>query len=301
MITFILLYSNNQIKQKIITSYNLREEASFLRFIRKDSKEIVRLLLSNLVANDEKTFETAREFCLETDVWIGVLFGIFENYCKISENQFRIIAQQLFRIQQLNQLILGLLELCLQKVSYSIKGISLYVHQNQSKNNHKFDLWSLGVMLYELFVELPSFWAFQFYSLIQIIIIDPRKYPKNMSQEFINFLTRLLNLTLSYRLGRILLDHFYSIENWLNIIWLMKLKSLPKKLNYPQINYLIQPINDEIFNFPWQQGDYSKQLQNFKEALPLLESLLILIKELYLKQQKQVRYRSYYQKSNIII
>ncbi|CAD8146712.1 unnamed protein product [Paramecium pentaurelia] len=206
---------------------------------------------SQIAALKFNTFETAREFCLETEViffreyylvWIGVLFEIFENYCEISENQFRIIAQQLLRIQQLKQLILGLLELCLQKVLYSSKGISFYMQKNQSKNNHKVDLWSLEVILYGLFVELPSFQAFQIYSLIQIIIIDPIKYPKNMSQEFINFLTRLLNMTPSYRLGRIILDHIYAIENWLNIIWLMKLKSLPKKVQL-SINQQLNSTN----------------------------------------------------------
>jgi fused-like protein len=55
------------------------------------------------------------------------------------------------------------------------------------------DLWSLGVILYELFVGVPPFYTNNIYSLIHLIVEDPVKFPDNISPNFRSFLKGLLN------------------------------------------------------------------------------------------------------------
>lgn len=59
--------------------------------------------------------------------------------------------------------------------------------------NHTVDLWSLGIILYELFVGQPPFFTNSIYTLIQKIVRDPVTYPSDMSPDFKSFLKGLLN------------------------------------------------------------------------------------------------------------
>jgi len=58
--------------------------------------------------------------------------------------------------------------------------------------DHTADLWSMGVILYELYVGQPPFYTNSIYSLINLIVKDSVKYPDSMSSEFRDFLQGLL-------------------------------------------------------------------------------------------------------------
>lgn len=80
---------------------------------------------------------------------------------------------------------------CNTMVLTSIKGTPLYMAPElvqEQPYNHTVDLWSLGVILYELYVGQPPFYTNSIYSLIHHIVKDPVKFPTNISQEFRDFL-----------------------------------------------------------------------------------------------------------------
>lgn len=156
---------------------NLRQEISILKGLRHPN---IILLLDS--------FETEHEFCLVTEFAHGELFEILEDDKNLPEKEVRKIAQQL--VKSLNYLhsnriihrdlkpqnILfgsnGIIKICdfgfarsmsrNTMVLYSIKGTPLYmapelINDNSNGYNHAVDLWSLGVILYELFVGQPPF------------------------------------------------------------------------------------------------------------------------------------------------
>lgn len=74
----------------------------------------------------------------------------------------------------------------------SIKGTPLYMSPELVKEqpyDNASDLWSLGVILFELFVGQPPFYTNSIYSLINHIVKDPVKYPSDISKDFKSFLS----------------------------------------------------------------------------------------------------------------
>eukprot|EP00362_Geleiidae_sp_MMETSP1317_P001205 CAMPEP_0201282164 /NCGR_PEP_ID=MMETSP1317-20130820/4979_1 /ASSEMBLY_ACC=CAM_ASM_000770 /TAXON_ID=187299 /ORGANISM="Undescribed Undescribed, Strain Undescribed" /LENGTH=103 /DNA_ID=CAMNT_0047594111 /DNA_START=270 /DNA_END=581 /DNA_ORIENTATION=- len=86
----------------------------------------------------------------------------------------------------------------------SIKGTPLYMAPELVQElpyNHTVDLWSLGVIIYELFVGQPPFYTNSIYTLINLIVKEQVKYPETMGLEFKEFLQGLLNKDPKKRLG----------------------------------------------------------------------------------------------------
>ena len=98
----------------------------------------------------------------------------------------------------------------------SIKGTPLYMSPELVKEqpyDATSDLWSLGVILYELYVGQPPFYTNSIYSLINHIVKDPVKYPTDISKEFKSFLQGLLQKNPQKRLNwPHLLDHPFVKE-----------------------------------------------------------------------------------------
>ncbi|RLN34052.1 serine/threonine-protein kinase TIO-like isoform X2 [Panicum miliaceum] len=160
--------------------HNLRQEIEILRKLKHEN--IIEMI---------DAFETPQEFCVVTEFAQGELFEVLEDDKCLPEEQVQAIAKQLLcdfgfaRAMSANTVVLR-----------SIKGTPLYMAPElvrEQPYNHTADLWSLGVILYELFVGQPPFYTNSVYALIRHIVKDPVKYPDNMSAHFKSFLKGLLN------------------------------------------------------------------------------------------------------------
>ena len=98
----------------------------------------------------------------------------------------------------------------------SIKGTPLYMAPELVKEqpyNHTVDLWSLGVILFELYVGQPPFYTNSILKLVQRIVNDRVQYPEVIGPEFRSFLEGLLCKDPSRRLGwPDLLSHSFVAE-----------------------------------------------------------------------------------------
>ncbi|KAK7393136.1 hypothetical protein VNO78_21601 [Psophocarpus tetragonolobus] len=211
--------------------HNLRQEIEILRKLKHGN--IIQMLDS---------FESPQEFCVVTEFAQGELFEILEDDKCLPEEQVQAIAKQLVkalhylhsnriihRDMKPQNILIGagsIVKLCdfgfaramstNTVVLRSIKGTPLYMAPElvrEQPYNHTVDLWSLGVILYELFVGQPPFYTNSVYALIRHIVKDPVKYPDRMSSNFKSFLKGLLNKAPESRLTwPALLEHPFVKE-----------------------------------------------------------------------------------------
>ncbi|SPQ98485.1 non-specific serine/threonine protein kinase [Plasmodiophora brassicae] len=176
------------------------------------------------------SFETNAEICLVTEFAQGELFQVLEDDKRLPEAIIRRIAIELVaalhylhshrvihRDMKPQNILIGAggsVKLCdfgfarsLSTHSIcmtSIKGTPLYMAPElvqEKPYDHTVDLWSLGVILYELFAGHPPFYTKSIYTLIHRIVKDPVAYPDDMSKRFRSFITGLLQKEPSKRLS----------------------------------------------------------------------------------------------------
>ncbi|ETW10117.1 ULK/FUSED protein kinase [Aphanomyces invadans] len=215
---------------------NLRQEINILRGLNH----------SNVIAMLD-SFETEGEFCMVTEYAQGELFQILEDDHQLPEDEIKKIAVQLLqalhylhtnriihRDMKPQNILVGpkqQIKLCDfgfaraisadTNVLTSIKGTPLYMAPELVKEqpyNHTVDLWSLGVILYELAVGRPPFYTDKIVTLIQLIVKENVKYPATMSAEFKSFLSGLLQKDPSKRMTwPDILNHPFARETALQI------------------------------------------------------------------------------------
>ncbi|KAI3432453.1 hypothetical protein D9Q98_004003 [Chlorella vulgaris] len=211
---------------KLITKHGKNEKD--LRNLRQEIEILRKLQHPNIIAMLD-AFETKNDFCVVTEFAQGELFHILEDDRCLPESVVRSVARQLVHalhylhsnriihrdMKPQNILISanGTVKLCdfgfarlmstNTLVVTSIKGTPLYMAPElvqEQPYNHTVDLWSLGVILYELFVGQPPFYTTSIYTLIKQIVREPVKYPEGMSPTFTSFLKGLLEKQPSLRL-----------------------------------------------------------------------------------------------------
>ncbi|KAH0926103.1 hypothetical protein HID58_018359 [Brassica napus] len=152
---------------------------------RQEIKILRKLKLGNIIEMLD-SFENEREFCVVTEFVQGELFEILEDDKRLPEEQVQAIAKQLLcdfgfaRAMSTNTVVLR-----------SIKGTPLYMAPElvrEQPYNHTADLWSLGVILYELYVGQPPFYTNSVYALIRHIVKVPQSqltWPALLEHPFI--------------------------------------------------------------------------------------------------------------------
>ncbi|KAK4351069.1 hypothetical protein RND71_030382 [Anisodus tanguticus] len=179
--------------------------------------QILRKLKHENIIEMLDSFESPQEFCVVTEFAQGELFEILEDDKCLPEEQVQAIAKQLVRAlhylhsnriihrdMKPQNILIGagsIVKLCdfgfaramstNTVVLRSIKGTPLYMAPElvrEQPYNHTADLWSLGVILYELFVGQPPFYTNSVYALVRHIIKVPQNrltWPALLDHPFV--------------------------------------------------------------------------------------------------------------------
>lgn len=166
-------------------------------------------------------FESDTDFNVVSELARGDLFQIIDDNQTLPEEVLKTVAAQLTSalaylhknkiihrdMKPQNILITnkGALKLCdfgfaraLSSTTLflnSIKGTPLYMAPElvqEQRYDEKIDVWSLGIILYELFYGQPPFFTNSIYKLIQMIVNDPIQWPGPISENFKSFLLKML-------------------------------------------------------------------------------------------------------------
>ncbi|NXL30182.1 STK36 kinase, partial [Glaucidium brasilianum] len=217
-----------------------------LKNLQRES-EIMRGLHHLNIIQMLDSFETDKEVVVVTDYAEGELFQILEDDGSLPEDQVQTIAAQLVsalyylhshrilhRDMKPQNILLGkdgVVKLCdfgfaramsiHTMVLTSIKGTPLYMSPElveERPYDHTADLWSVGCILYELFVGTPPFYTSNIFQLVSLVVKDPVKWPAAISPVFKSFLQGLLMKDPSQRLSwPELLSHPF-IAGWVTVI-----------------------------------------------------------------------------------
>eukprot|EP00466_Bigelowiella_natans_P014978 jgi/Bigna1/57040/fgenesh1_pm.2_\ len=198
-------YTGRAVALKFIVKLGKKEKD--LKALQSEVKILQKLRHPNIIQMLD-VFETKNEICVVTELAQGELFDVLEDDKQLPEKVVQNIGRQIVKaldylhshriihrdIKPQNVLFcsngrvalcdFGFARLMSQHTTMltSIKGTPLYMAPELVKEqpyNHAADLWSLGVILYELRVGKPPFFTSHLYQLIQMIVSDEIEYPES--------------------------------------------------------------------------------------------------------------------------
>eukprot|EP00794_Sanderia_malayensis_P013996 gene13996-15454_t len=203
-------FTGEIVAMKFISKANRSEKE--LRSLQREI-DIMRGLKHKNIVSLLDSFETPKEVCVVIEHAEGELFQVLEDDGKLPLDQVQLITSQLVealyylhshrilhRDMKPQNILLTkdkTVKLCdfgfaramsIQTlVLTSIKGTPLYMSPElveEKPYDHTADLWSLGCILYELFLGYPPFYTNSIFQLVTLIRKDPVKWPDNMDETF---------------------------------------------------------------------------------------------------------------------